>query len=126
MFEPKTVTLFNDMCFLAPATLIDKSIQWEAMDGHKVRAKFTNNNTTISAILYFNDKGQLINFESDDRYDVNEMKKYKFSTPLKDYRKINGFNLPNYGEAVWHYPEGEFVYGKYWLKDIRYNVSEPY
>jgi hypothetical protein len=27
MFKAETVTFFNDMCFLAPATLIDKRIE---------------------------------------------------------------------------------------------------
>mgnify|MGYP001041345737 CR=1 FL=1 len=122
MFEAETVTLFNDMCFLAPATLINPRIQWKTLDNHSVQAFFTNRNTTISATLFFNEKGELTNFESMDRYDMNEMEKYKFSTPIRDYREINGYRLASYGEAIWHYPEGEFVYGKYWVKDIRYNV----
>jgi len=123
MFESETVTMFNDMCFLAPSTLIDERIRWEAVDSTTARAQFTNQGTTISATLYFNEAGQLVNFSSDDRYDINEMKKYRFTTPLRDYQAINGYRLPNYGEAVWHYPEGPFVYGKFWVKNISYNVE---
>lgn len=123
MYEAETVTLLNDMCFLAPATLIDERIKWEEIGSESVKATFTNNGTTVSAILFFSDNGQLVNFESLDRYEINEMKKYKFSTPFKNYKPINGFNLAHYGEAIWHYPEGEFVYGRYQLKDIQYNVS---
>ncbi|MGC9342626.1 MAG: DUF6544 family protein [Bacteroidales bacterium] len=124
MFQSETVTMLNDMCFLAPPTLIDERIKWEEIDNLNAKAIFTNQNTTVSAILYFNEEGQLINFESLDRYDVNEMKKYKFSTPIKDYREINGYRLAHYGKAVWHYPEGDFAYGKYQLKDVEYNVLE--
>jgi hypothetical protein len=124
MFQSETVTMLNDMCFLAPPSLIDNRIQWEEIDSLSAKAVFTNKNTTVSALLYFNEEGQLINFESDDRYDVNEMKKYKFSTPIKDYREINGYRLAHYGEAVWHYPEGEFAYGKYQIKDVEYNLLE--
>ncbi len=67
--------------------------------------------------------GQLINFISDDRYAVGDMKQYRFSTPLKNYTEINGFNIWQYGETIWHYPEGEFVYGKFRLKSIEYNVT---
>jgi hypothetical protein len=123
MFKAETVTLFNDMCFLAPATLIDKQIEWEALDSTRVKATFTNRGCTISAVLHFNEKGQLINFVSDDRYDMNEKKRYRFSTPISGFDEIGGFRLPTYGEAVWHYPEGEFVYGKYRLKSIEYNVQ---
>lgn len=124
LVEAETVTFFNDMCFLAPATLIDRRIQWEQLDSLSVRAQFTNWGRTISAKLYFNNEGQLVNFVSDDRYDMNQKKKFRFSTPLSDYREINGYRLANYGEARWHYPEGVFVYGKYRLQNIRYNIDK--
>ncbi len=124
MFKAETVTVFNDMCFLAPATLIDPDIKWEEIDDRTVNATFTNKAVSISATLYFNDEGQLVNFVSDDRYDVNEMKQYRFSTPLKEYQEINGYRLASYGEAIWHYPEGEFVYGKFTLKEIEYNILD--
>lgn len=123
MFTAETVTFFNDMCFLAPATLIDERIHWEEIDSSSVRATFTNLSTSIGAVLHFNREGQLINFVSDDRYDVNAEQRYRFSTPLSNFLKMNGFTLPTYGEAIWHYPEGPFVYGKYTLKQITYNLQ---
>lgn len=119
----ETVTFFNDMCLMAPATLIDKRIQWEVQDSNTVKAIFTNKGFQISAILKFNKKGALINFISDNRYEINEMKQYRFSTPIGDYKRIHGVSVPTYGEATWHYPEGEYVYGKFNLKSIDYNVT---
>ncbi len=123
MFQAETVTLFNDMCFLAPATLIDRDIQWEVIDESTVKARFTNRGVTISALLYFNGTGQLVNFVSDDRYEINMMQKIRFSTPISDYREINGYNLPTYGEVIWHYPDGAFTYGKFRLQGAGYNVT---
>ena len=125
MFQAETVTMLNDMCLFAPATLIDKRIKWETLDERSVKAVFTNRETTVSGELYFNEQNQLVNFISDDRYDVNEMKKYRFSTPALEYSQINGYNLCTYGEAVWHYPEGDFVYGKFNLTGLEYNVTGP-
>ncbi len=122
LFEAETVTLFNDMCVFAPATLIDKNIRWHKPDKNSVKADFTNNGHTISATLHFNDQGQLINFVSDDRYDVNQEKKYRFSTPVSKYKNVNGFYLGSYGESIWHYPDGMFTYGKYNLTELQYNV----
>ena len=124
LFQAETVTIFNDMCLMAPATLIDKRIQWQEIDSFSVKALFTNNNTSISAILQFNEKGELINFISDDRIAVADMKKYRFSTPINNYKNINGFMLGTYGEAIWHYPDGNFTYGKFNLKNIEYNVTK--
>jgi hypothetical protein len=78
---------------------------------------------TITAILYFNDQGQLINFRSDDRTAINDMKQYPFFTPAADYQNINGINVMTHGETIWGYPDGNFTYGKFVLKDIQYNPS---
>lgn len=124
MNKAETVTLFNDMCLMAPATLIDHRIKWEPVDEKKAKATFTNGNISITAILYFNEKGQLINFTSGDRYDVNQKKSIPFSTPVQEYKKYNDYNLLYKGDAVWHYTEGEFVYGKFILKEIDYNLYD--
>jgi hypothetical protein len=124
MNKAETVTVFNDMCLMAPATLIDKRIKWKTIDDYTVEAVFNNQGFEIKAILTFNDKGQLINFISDDRYAITDMKRYRFSTPVKDYKNFNGINVMTFGEAIWHYPDGQFVYGKFYLKSIEYNVSE--
>lgn len=118
----ETVTLFNDMCLLAPAALVDKRIAWRAVDDSTAAATFTVAGISVSATLSFNREGQLVNFVSNDRYDVAAKQRFRFSTPVREYRTYNGYRLPAYGEAVWHYPDGEFVYGKFWLKDVRYNV----
>lgn len=125
LFKAETVTIFNDMCLLAPATLIDSRISWETIDDTTARAIFTNEGVSIQATLYFNARGQLVDFVSDDRYAVSDMKRYRFSTPITDYKNFNGFNVMSFGEAVWHYPDGEFVYGKFELQEIEYNV-EPF
>ena len=124
MNKTETVTLFNDMCLMVPATLIDKRVQWEPIDSLTTKAVFTNRGISISAMLYFNEAGQLINFTSDDRTAITDMKQYRFSTPVTDYKNINGINVPTYGEAIWHYPDGEFIYGKFHLKTIQYNLSD--
>jgi hypothetical protein len=124
MNKAETVTLFNDMCLMAPASLIDKRIEWTAIDSLSTKATFANGINKITATLYFNEQGQLINFTSDDRYAITDMKKYRFSTPVKDYVDKGGRKIMSYGETIWHYPDGEFVYGKFTLKSIEYNVTD--
>ncbi|MCX7709533.1 MAG: hypothetical protein N2484_06750 [Clostridia bacterium] len=120
-----TTTLFNDMCFFAPATLIDHRIQWEAVDPLTVKATFTNQGTTISAVLYFNEKGELVNFISNDRFYIpmdGSSQKAVWSTPISNYKDIGGLKLPSYGEAVWKLPEGDYCYAKFTnIKEVKYN-----
>ena len=119
MNQAETVTLFNEMCLMAPATLIDKRITWQATDSNSAKATFTNHGISITAILYFNAQRQLIDFISNDR-DINH---YLFSTPVSNYKNINGINIMTYGKATWHHPDGKFVYGKFNCKEIEDNVS---
>lgn len=123
----ETVTFFNDLCSMAPAALIDKRIEWLEVDGNKVKASFSNNGITISAWLYFNEKGELINFVSEDRSAMEAngtMTKLKWSTPLRDYKDINGYRLASYAETIYTYPDGDFTYGTFTLKKIGYNLSK--
>ena len=120
----ETVTFFNDMCCMAPATLIDKRNTWLESDSCKVHARFTINGISISAWLYFNEKGQLTNFVSDDRFaacENNTMKKNRWSTPMKNYRLVNGYRLVTSADAIYSYPEGDFCYGTFSLARIKYN-----
>lgn len=126
MNQGETVTMFNDMCVIAPATLIDKNIHWESIDSLTAKATFTNEGKTISAMLCFNENGELINFTSDDRYqseDGKVYKKYRWSTPMKNYKDIGGIKIASYGEASWQMPNGEFVYGKFNILDMEYNCD---
>lgn len=127
MDKSEMVTFFNDMCLLAPATLIDSSITWEEIDSLTIKGQFTSQATTITAILYFNEEGALINFESDDRSKSignNSFINCKWSTPIKVYNEINGHKIPAYAEAVWHEPDGKFMYAQFNMKLIEYNVHK--
>lgn len=122
----ETVTFFNDMCCMAPATLIDERIQWTGNNGDSVFAKFINNNIEINATLVFNNKNELVNFISDDRYTITEsgsMKKIRWSTPLKNYQVFNGCKLASSAETIYSYPDKDLIYGTFQLKSIEYNVT---
>ncbi|ATW27479.1 DUF6544 family protein [Candidatus Formimonas warabiya] len=121
------VTLFNDMCLLAPATLIDPRIHWETVDASTVKATFEDQGDAVSALLYFNDQGALINFVTDDRYYSPMGKSYqrvRWSTPVKDYQEMNGVKVPTYGEGIWHFAEGDFCYAKFRFLEIEYNCKQ--
>ncbi len=122
----ETVTFFNDMCCLAPATLIDERIQWLETNGNKVHASFTNNCITISAWLHFNEEGELINFISEDRYATEGKKliRLPWSTPLKEYKEFDNRKVAFYADAVYTYPDGDFAYGNFHVESIEYNVQK--
>lgn len=125
----ETVTLFNDICLLAPAALVDPAIRWESINEHSVRAQYTQGQKTISAVLSFNEKCELVNFVSDDRLaasaDGSEFVKMRWSTPVGEYRDFGPRRLFARGEGRWHPPEGEFVYLELELLDLQVNGAVP-
>jgi hypothetical protein len=124
MNQGETVTVFNDMCLMAPAALIDADVEWQTIDSLTVKATYKNGAITITATLYFNETGELINFVSNDRFMSADGKTYKnfpWSTPARDYKDFGGRKVPGYGEAIWHMPEGEYCYGKFNLQMVEYN-----
>jgi hypothetical protein len=123
----ETVTLFNDMCLLAPATLLDAPVQWEQVDCRTVDAAFTNGDHTISATLVFAKDGRLTNFVSDDRSrasaDGKTLTRLQFSTPVRSCRDFAAVRLASHGDARWALPEGPFTYGEFDIRSIDYNVA---
>jgi hypothetical protein len=126
MTQAETVTFFNDMCVLAPATLIDPSIVWESVNDHRARAAFSNGGQTIHADLVFSDQGDLVNFISDDRYhattDGSPSLKLRWSTPVGSYRWFGRTRLPSTGQGRWHDAGGAYSYIELTIDDVRYNV----
>lgn len=124
--QAETVTLFNDMCLIAPPTLIDKRISWQELDPLTVKAVYTNDKHTITATLYFNQQGEMINFISNDRYhtDGKNYENYPWQTPVSDYKEINGYLLPSKAKLIYQKPTGDFTYGELVYKDVKYNMDK--
>jgi hypothetical protein len=127
MTQAETVTLFNDMCLFAPATLIDPAIGWEAVDARRARAAFTHAGHTIRVELIFNDQDELVDFQTDDRRQLaaagTAMRAVRWSTPVGDYRRFGAFHLTSRGEGRWHEPSGAYAYIELTIDDVRYNLT---
>ena len=124
MDRTETVTMFNDMCMLAPATLISPAVAWEAADARTARAAFSNAGHTIHAELVFNDAGELIDFWSDDRSQIasdGSARQLRWSTPLGAYRSFGQVRLAAGGEARWREPDGEYAYIEIAIDTVEYN-----
>ena len=124
MYPTESVTFLNDLCLFAPGALATTEIQWEELDASRVRATLILKDLEVSAVLQFDENGDLCDFRSEKRYEVSRRQWFPFSTPVKDFREFGGVRLPSYGEAVWHFPEGAFAYGKFRLRKVVYNLRE--
>jgi hypothetical protein len=128
MDEGETVTMFNDLCVFAPAALLDAHVKWEELDAHRVRGTLTNAGHTVSAVLFFNERGDLVDFISEDRFQTTDGKtyhRYPWSTPLGEYAIFDGARIAASGEAKWLTPNGELLYGRLNIEHLDYNVRAP-
>ncbi|MFN8468372.1 MAG: DUF6544 family protein [Caldilineaceae bacterium] len=127
MNHSETVTLFNDMFLLAPATLIAPEITWEELDPFTVRATWTNAGNTVSAVVSFDRTGAITNFVSDERSRTVDGKHYerlRWSTPVSGWHDVDGRKLFGSGEAAWELDGKEFTYARFELLDVEYNVAQ--
>jgi hypothetical protein len=124
MDQSETVTLLNDLCVYGPAQLPFAPIAWKELSPSSVEASFENAGHRVAAVLHFDTQGRLVNFHSDDRYqsaDGKTYRLYRWSTPLSRYRDFGGVRVASYGEASWHMPDGDLVYGRFELLALEYN-----
>jgi hypothetical protein len=121
----ETVTLFNDLVLLAPAALIDADVRWEPLGDGEARGHFTAGSHTVSAVLSFNQAGELVDFVSDDRLaaspDGTELIPQGWSTPVGRYRDFGARRAATRGEGRWHPVEGDFAYIELELVELEYN-----
>jgi hypothetical protein len=124
----ETVTVFNDLCVLAPAALVDAPIRWQELDARHVRGWFTLSDRTVAADLTFNPDHDLVDFVSDDRLrsssDGRSFTPQRWSTPIREWRQVGPRRVAVCGQARWHCPEpeGEFSYLEFRVVDITYNL----
>jgi len=127
MDRGETVTMFNDLCVLAPGALVDAPVSWQVLDARRVRGTFTNGAYAVTAELVFDEDGDLVDFVSDDRLrassDGRSFTPERWSTPLRDFRSFRAARLATRGEGRWHAPapEGEFAYLEFNLDEITYD-----
>jgi hypothetical protein len=119
------IIFINDMVMWPDAFLSDY-IQWEPIDASSARARVNLHGKQFSAVLYFNDLGEMIDFITEDRYRTagKGYEKGKWSTPLRRYREENGLRIPSEGDAIWHLPEGDFCYIRATIGEVRYDTFD--
>jgi hypothetical protein len=124
----ETVTILNDMCILAPGALIDPRLSWTEVDSSTVDVVFTNGPHRVRARLSFDDRGDLVNFVSDDRaalQDDGTLKPMRWSTPLEGWHEVDGRRIPTWGRTVYDYPLGPFTYGEFRFVSVRWDPVAP-
>lgn len=111
MDRAETVTVFNDLCIMAPAALLDAPVTWQVLDDHRAVGTYTAAGHFVTARLTFNDDHELVDFISEDRLravpDGRTFVAQRWSAPVGAYRDLGVRRLATVGEGRWHAPAPE-------------------
>ena len=110
-----------------PTAYLSDYIRWEPVDSSSAKAIMSYQGVMVSAILYFNEEGEMTNFVAERYRTVGKQYTLEtWSTPVGDYREIKGIRIPTRGEGVWKLSSGDFAYVKPEITDIEYNNPSKY
>ncbi|ORX49042.1 hypothetical protein BCR36DRAFT_413038 [Piromyces finnis] len=138
----KIITLFNQKgeemdkaclatflaeCFFAPTILLQDYIEFEEINDHQVRGTIKYKEQTASGIFTFNENFEMISFTTKDRAATGtdgSMEYIPWSALCSDYQVAkNGIKYPVKFQAVWNYPDDNFIYFDGVIHDISYGFE---
>jgi hypothetical protein len=119
------IIFINDMV-MWPTAFLSDYIQWEPIDTRSACIQVNLHGKQFSAVLVFNDLGEMVDFITEDRYRTvgKGYERAKWSTPLRRYRQANRLCIPSEGDAIWHLPEGEFTYIRATIGEVQYDTFD--
>lgn len=112
---------------LLPMAYLHNHITWQESEGNKVKATITDAGNSASGTFYLNDRDEIYEFRTEDRYYSNDGKKYvnwTWSAYYDRYKDMNGIKIPTVIRAEWHMPQGQpYEYFRAAIKEIKYNLE---
>ncbi len=139
----KAITLFDqtgaDMDKACLATFLAESlfaltillqdyIIFQEISDFEVKATIGYKGQTASGIFTFNEQYEMISFTTNDRAVAGadgSMEYVPWSAICNDYQlSSNGIKYPTKFQAVWNYPEGDFVYFDGVISEVSYGYKQ--
>ncbi|MFW6269127.1 MAG: DUF6544 family protein [Bacillota bacterium] len=110
-----------------PSAALNDYIEWEEVDDRSAKATMSYKGVSASAIFYFDENYDMIDYEADRYADIDgSFSKETWSTPISDYQIFEDKRLPAAGRGVWKLDSGDFNYIKLEIKEIEYNNPSLY
>lgn len=112
----------------APTILLQDYIIFEEISDFEVKATISYKGQTASGIFTFNEQYEMISFTTNDRAVAGtdgSMEYVPWSAICNDYQlSSNGIKYPTKFQAVWNYPEGDFVYFDGVISEVSYGFKQ--
>lgn len=108
----------------APSILLQDYITFEEIGDFEVRATITYGGQTASGVFTFNEQYEMISFTTNDRAATGtdgSMEYIPWSAICSDYQlSESGIKHPTKFQAVWNYPDKDFVYFDGIISEVTY------
>lgn len=126
MDKASLVTFLAESLF-APTILTQNYIEFEQLTDWKVKAVITYDGQTASGIFTFNKEYEMTSFTTNDRavVETDGTTHYvPWSAICSQYEIAkNGIKYPTKFQAIWNYPENDFVYFDGLISKISYGLE---
>lgn len=110
-----------------PSAALKPYIKWEEIDDTSAKAIMEYKGITVSAIFYFNEKGDILRFVGKRYREING--KYVLSDwggINKEYKEFDGIRIPSKSDVTWFEEDGEFRWFEVEITQVQYNVPLVY
>lgn len=112
----------------APTVLLQDYITFEEISNFEVRATISYKGQTASGIFTFNEQYEMISFTTNDRAVAGtdgSMEYIPWSALCSDYQlSESGIKWPTKFQAVWNYPDGDFIYFNGVISEVSYGYEQ--
>ena len=106
------VTILAEALFV-PSVALQPYVEWQAIDDRHAKGTIKAYGLSASGIFTFSEDGTMHSFTTDDRMATSldgKKEKVRWTAMLADYRMQGDLLLPSTLQAIWNYPEGDFLY----------------
>lgn len=111
----------------APSILLQDYITFEEISDFEVQATITYGGQTASGVFTFNEQYEMISFTTNDRAATGtdgSMEYIPWSALCNDYKvSENGIKYPTEFQAVWNYPDEDFIYFNGVISGVSYGCE---
>ena len=120
------VTYLNDAVLFAPSMLLALPVSWAPAGDASFDVMLEDCGHRVTARVCTDERGAPVSFSTGDRWcDLpGGPVRTRWSTPVAGWTAVDGRQLPTRGSAIWHLPEGPFIYAEFRFSpgDVKYNV----
>lgn len=125
MDQGQLITALADAVFM-PALFLQDFVSWTVVDETTVAGTITWKGVSATGQFTFDDRGNIVRFDTEDRYMDDNGKGSKlvpWFVTYEKYQKQNEFLLPSKVAVNWVLPEGAYTYFESDWIEVEYSIK---